>query len=283
MRVLVSHKTRLDYDTPVAEGVMDVRLGPLTDPHQRWERHDVRVAPSGATRRYLDGFGNEAYLITVPRAHTYAEVVAAGVVETLLANPFTPPATPPRALTSSERFDYLHPRKLVAIDDTVREMAAPHRPDTPGGTFDAVTALNALVYNGFAYEKDVTTVVTTVPEVLASRRGVCQDFAHVLLALCRAIEIPARYVSGYLVMDSGAAPAEGKPARGAGASHAWVEARTPTHGWRGFDPTNNVLASEHHVKMAVGRDYNDVPPSRGVHRGTADEKLTVEVTTRVLD
>src|SRR5215216_2875618 len=126
MRVLVSHKTRLDYDTQVAEGVMDVRLGPLTDAHQRWERHDVRVASSGAARRYLDGFGNDAHLITVPRPHSYVEVVASGIVETLLANPFTPPGAPPRALTSSERFDYLRPRKLVAIDDNVREMAAPH-------------------------------------------------------------------------------------------------------------------------------------------------------------
>jgi transglutaminase-like putative cysteine protease len=101
--------------------------------------------------------------------------------------------------------------------------------------------------------------------------------------LCRSLEIPARYVSGYLVMDSNTPPREGGPSRGAGASHAWVEAWTPTHGWRGFDPTNNVLASENHVKMAIGRDYADVPPSRGVYRGSAPETLTVEVTTKILD
>ena len=283
MRVLVEHKTRLDYDADVSEGVMDVRLGPVTDGHQRWERHDLRVAPSGAIRRYVDGFGNEAHLITIPRAHTFVEVVASGIVETLIPNPFTPPTAPPRALSTAERFDYLRPTRLVAIGDDVRALAAPHTPASPEDAFQSVTALNTLIYEGFDYEKDVTTVGTTVPEVLTCRRGVCQDFAHVLLALCRALEIPARYVSGYLVMDSAAPASPDSPSRGAGASHAWVDAWTPTHGWRGFDPTNNVLASERHVKMAIGRDYADVPPNRGVFRGSAEEKLAVEVTTKILD
>ncbi|HEU5314560.1 MAG TPA: transglutaminase family protein [Chloroflexota bacterium] len=283
MRVLVEHKTRLDYDGEVSEGVMDVRLGPLTDGHQRWERHDLRVAPSGTMRRYVDGFGNEAHLITIPRAHTFVELVAAGIVETLIPNPFAPPAVPPRGLTSAERFDYLSPSRLVALGDDVRRLAEPHRPASPEDAFQSAAALTKLIYEGFEYEKDVTNVGTTVPEVLSCRRGVCQDFAHVLLALCRALEIPARYVSGYLVMDTDAPSSPDSPSRGAGASHAWVDAWTPTHGWRGFDPTNNVLASERHVKMAIGRDYADVPPNRGVFRGSAQEKLTVEVTTKILD
>jgi len=289
MRVSVTHTTRLEYDGEVTEGVMDVRLGPLTDAHQRWGRHELRVSPSGAVRRYQDGFRNEAHLITVPRPHNFVEVVSAGIVYTLLDNPFTPPPGPPRPLTSSQLFDYLRPSKLVALGDEVARLARPHRPSSPDSSLDAVGALNTLVYESFAYEKDVTTISTTVTEVLESKSGVCQDFAHVLLALCRSLEIPARYVSGYLIADesatgaSGAPAAEGKPSRGAGASHAWVEAWTPTHGWRGFDPTNNVLASENHVKMALGRDYSDVPPSRGLNRGSATEKLSVEVTTKVLD
>ena len=283
MRVLVTHKTRLDYDGEVSEGVMDVRLGPLNDAHQRWERHEVHVAPSGAVRRYQDGFGNAASLITVPRIHSFVEVVSDGIVETLLDNPFTPPTGRPRPLTFAEQFDYLRPSKHVAVGEEVTALAAPHRPASQADAFDAVRALSALVYGGFSYEKDVTTIGTTVSEVIASKRGVCQDFAHVLLALCRALEIPARYVSGYLVLDENAPEIEGKPSRGAGASHAWVEAWTPTHGWRGFDPTNNVLASENHVKMAIGRDYADVPPSRGVYRGSAPETLSVEVTTKILD
>jgi transglutaminase-like putative cysteine protease len=283
MRVLVTHKTRLDYDGEVTEGVMDVRLGPLNDTHQRWERHDLRVSPSGSIRRYLDGFRNEAHLVTVPRVHSYVEVVSSGIVETLLDNPFAMPTGRPRPLSDAELFDYQRPSKHVTIGEEVSALAAPHRPTSLELTFDAVAALNKLIYQGFSYERDVTTISTTVSEVIECKRGVCQDFAHVLLALCRSLDIPARYVSGYLVLDENAPEREGKPSRGAGASHAWVEAWTPTHGWRGFDPTNNVLASESHVKMAIGRDYADVPPSRGLYRGSAPEKLTVEVTTKTLE
>ena len=283
MRVQVTHKTRLDYEGEVTEGVMDVRLGPLNDTHQRWERHDLRVSPSGSIRRYLDGFRNEAHLVTVPRVHSYVEVVSSGIVETLLDNPFAIPTGRPRPLSASELFDFQRPSKHVSVDEAVIALAAPHRPSSLDLTFDAIVALNDLIYRGFSYEKEVTSIGTTVAEVLECKRGVCQDFAHVLLALCRSLEIPARYVSGYLVLDESAPERDGKPSRGAGASHAWVEAWSPTHGWRGFDPTNNVLASESHVKMAIGRDYADVPPSRGVYRGRAPEKLTVEVTTKILD
>ena len=122
----------------------------------------------------------------------------------------------------------------------------------------------------------MTTVETSVREVLTHASGVCQDLAHVLIGLCRAIGIPARYVSGYIMASHDV----GAPTRGAAASHAWAEAFTPTHGWRGFDPTNDLMASEHHVKMAVGRDYHDVPPTRGTFRGLAAEELSVAVTTR---
>jgi len=104
---------------------------------------------------------------------------------------------------------------------------------------------------------------------------VCQDFAHLLLGLCRSIQIPARYVSGYIVADTNG------PRRGIRASHAWVEAFTPTHGWRGFDPTNDLVASSYHVKLAIGRDYSDIPPHRGTFRGPAQEQLSVEVSTVV--
>jgi transglutaminase-like putative cysteine protease len=229
----------------------------------------------------------------------------------MLADPFALPVVPAASLRASERFDYLQPSKLVAQVPEVAVLAEPHRPAQPAETLDAVRSLMGLVYGKFTYRKDATTVATTVPELLRQRSGVCQDFAHVLIALCRSIGVPARYVSGYIVAPT--APSEpaaqsqsqaqngdsGRqiqtqsqsqtkagttieepplgPTRGAGASHAWVEAFTPTHGWRGFDPTNNVLASEAHVKMAIGRDYADVPPTRGSFRGAAEERLTVEV------
>jgi len=267
---------------------MDTRLGPLSDRHQRWEHFELYAQPSAAVRSYSDGFGNTAHLITVARSHDYLEVVSRSQVQTLLADPFAPPARPPRPLGAAELADYLMPSTLVQRDPALDSVAAPHRPTEPAGEFDAVRALMRLIYEEFSYQQHVTTVTTTVAEVLRERTGVCQDFAHVLIGLCRAIGVPARYVSGYIVggrsQDAeGAADHGPTPSRGGGASHAWIEAYTPTHGWRGFDPTNNLLASEYHVKMAVGRDYRDVPPTRGTFRGAAEERLVVEVAAQRRD
>jgi transglutaminase-like putative cysteine protease len=294
VRLEIVHTTRIEYSTDVVEGVMDTRLGPLSDPHQRWEHFDLEVQPLAAIRPYADGFGNPAHLITVSRPHRGLEIVARSEVFTLLDNPFNPPSVPPRPLSPSERWDYLSASRLVERCEAVAALAEPLQPPEPAAAFESVRALMALIYTNFRYEQYQTSVATTVAEVARDRRGVCQDFAHLLIGLCRAIAIPARYVSGYLALsEPGRARSQASTSpsqllevgsgRGAAASHAWVEAFTPTHGWRGFDPTNNVLASEHHVKMAIGRDYSDVPPTRGTARGGSEERLTVEVATRVLD
>jgi transglutaminase-like putative cysteine protease len=291
MRVAITHTTRLEYTADVVEGVMDVRLGPFSDADQRWDRYELRTNPTAAIRRYTDGFGNVAHLITLARPHNAVEVIARGEVETFLADPFVPLAGPAAPLRPRDLADYLGASPLVAPHPDLAAIAEPYRPRTPEDTFDAVRALMDFVYTNFSYQQHVTSVATTVPEVLACRSGVCQDFAHVLLGLCRAIAVPARYVSGYIV-TAGQAQSQGRggqwqsqsqssepgPSRGAGASHAWIEAYTPTHGWRGFDPTNNLVATANHAKMAIGRDYSDVPPTRGTFRGTADEHFTVTVT-----
>ena len=301
MKVQIKHTTHISYGVPVVEGVMDVRLGPRSDADQQWQEYELRATPNAAIRRYYDGFGNTAHLVTIARAHDTVELASCGVVDTLLDDPFRLPPTQPAPLGPSELADYLTPSAMVPADPALAEMARPFRPGSPDETLEAVQRLMGLVYHDFQYEQDVTSVATTVPEVLKHRTGVCQDFAHVLIGLCRAIELPARYVSGYIVPRQapqtqrqtlgtmsqsqtlgGSSDADSGPSRGHGASHAWVEVFTPTHGWRGFDPTNNLLASTHHVKMGIGRDYNDVPPTRGTFRGVADEKLTVEVDARPL-
>lgn len=277
MRVSVEHVTRLGYTADVVESVMDARLGPRSDVHQRWSSYELRVAPAAAVRRYADSFGNIAHLVTIAKPHRAVEVTMAGQIETLLRDPFRAPRELPQPLTPGERADFLDPSPLVPPGAEITALAAPFQ-DGAADTFATAQKLMRLVYDRFDYVPDVTGVGTTVPEILAHKTGVCQDFAHVLIALCRAIGIPARYVSGYIVRDAASAA----PTRGAGASHAWVEAFTPTHGWRGFDPTNDLVASEHHVKMAIGRDYRDVPPTQGTFRGVADETLTVDVVTQLL-
>lgn len=275
MKIQVEHRTLLEYSADVVESVMDARLGPRTDEHQRWGAFELKVAPSASIRRYADGFGNIAHLITVAKPHRTIEVIMRGEIETTLADPFQPPRARPTALPPGDIADYLGPSPLIP---RAAELVSTARPFLVGGEapFEIVQKLMHAVFERFEYRSDVTTVATTVTDVLSHRSGVCQDFAHVLIGLCRAVGIPARYVSGYIL----AGTKTDAPKRGTGASHAWVEAFTPTHGWRGFDPTNDLMASEHHVKMAVGRDYHDVPPTRGTFRGVADEELRVAVTTR---
>jgi len=273
MRVAIKHSTRIDYTDDVLEGVMDVRLGPFSDPDQQWQRFHLAAAPNASVARYSDGFANTAHLVTFKRPHRFVEVTAEGDVDTLLEDPFVPPPHQPQPLTHAQRVFYLQPSRLVPVDQRLADLAEDERERAGQEPFEAVQQLMGTVYNEFTYEQRVTDVSTTVSDFLDVQRGVCQDFAHLLIGLCRAIEIPARYVSGYVVSTT----------RGSQESHAWMEAFTPSHGWRGFDPTNNLVASTRHIKAGIGRDYADVAPTRGAYRGTTDETLTVHVSAQALD
>jgi transglutaminase-like putative cysteine protease len=285
----VRHTTRLDYSADVVEAVMDVRLGPLTDQDQRVDRFDLRVEPNGAVRGYTDGFGNPAHLISLARPHRFVEVAAITEVTTFLDDPFRLPAEPPVPLDPRMLSDSLRASELIPLGPEIGALAAPFRADDADRAFETAQALMGRVHGLLSYRQEVTTVGTRVDEVLRGRAGVCQDFAHLLIALARCLGLPARYISGYIVQRVQSQSQSGQsqsqtlgPSRGAGASHAWAEVFTPTHGWRGFDPTNNLLANAYYVKVATGRDYQDVAPTRGTYRGPADEHLSVAVSTRVL-
>ena len=289
MRVEVTHTTRLDYSADVVEAVMDVRLGPITDDDQRVSRFDLSVQPQGAIRRYADGFGNPAHLVTLSRAHRFVELVACTEVETFRDDPFQWPERPPAPLGPRALADGLQPSRLIPLHPDIAAMAEPFRLGDPGRAFEAAQALTARVYGLLRYRREVTTVATRVDEVLRGQAGVCQDFAHLLIGLARCLGLPARYVSGYIVQRGQWQTQAGQsqsqtlgPSRGAGASHAWAEIFTPSHGWRGFDPTNNLVVNAYYVKVGTGRDYQDVAPTRGTYRGSADEHLSVAVSTRVL-
>jgi transglutaminase-like putative cysteine protease len=280
MRLSITHTTRVAYERPATEGVMLVRLGPLSDATQSWDGFSLSAHPDASIDAYPDAFGNVTHLITVPGPHDALEVTARSTVSTLLVDPLPPLLSPATPLSDAERFDYLRSSQLVPLVDDLAEMAAPFRTSDREGVFDVVRELMRTVYENLEYERFVTNVGTTAADALKLRRGVCQDFTHVLLGLCRVIDVPARYVSGYLVgPGAGASEADRSPSA---ASHAWVEAWTPTHGWRGFDATNNTMTSTSHVKMAVGRDYADVPPTRGTSRGSGNERLTIHLTVERL-
>jgi hypothetical protein len=130
--------------------------------------------------------------------------------------------------------------------------------------------LSEYVYDNFVYEKGVTSVETPIEEVWNLKKGVCQDFAHIWLVMLRMFHIPARYISGYICpKDEGV--------RGEGATHAWVEAYIPFYGWLGLDPTNNTIVNDGHVRIAVGRNFADCTPVKGIYKGSGDHKLEVTV------
>jgi transglutaminase-like putative cysteine protease len=270
MRLEVVHQTRYRYSDPIAETVMEVRLQPMDGNGQRRLEFELDVSAGIKPRSYRDGFGNSVHYFNLVRPHTRLSVTSRSVVETGVAED----ADPGEELVQ----DFLRFRSPVKDVPGVRELAGRHHVIDPGSGPSVEHALDELtrsISREFAYDRAVTNVYSDVDDVLALRAGVCQDFAHLFIAVARAMRVPARYVSGY-IHD----PRE----RGVmGASHAWAEAWVPDKGWVGYDATHPVRITEHHVRVAVGRDYTDAAPTRGVYVGSATGTMEVRVRTRELE
>jgi transglutaminase-like putative cysteine protease len=176
-----------------------------------------------------------------------------------------------------ENFDFLNPHGFARETDALHTFMAEKGLDELRNRdpLTAVRELSSTIYGAFGYEAGVTRADSPIDDVLAARVGVCQDFAHVMIAICRSWGVPARYVSGYLFTDRKHGDRSDPDA-----THAWVEVFLPSLRWIGFDPTNNTEAGERHIACAIGRDYSDVPPSRGVYKGESDSQLAVGVSVR---
>jgi transglutaminase-like putative cysteine protease len=272
MWILVTHRTAFEYDETIAETVMELRLRPRSTGGQRCHGFELAVTPAGAVSERLDLDGNTVHFFNYRPPHRHVDVVSRSLVETGLPAPAEPPA-PLRPIERARFLQFDGPvERLPAVD----AWAARLRPADPADGAVLAAALLALteeVHTTLAYRPGVTGVYTTVGDVLAAGAGVCQDFTHVWLAVARAMGVPARYVSGYIL--------SGGDRQGAEASHAWAEAWVPGRGWCGYDPTNPLQAGAAHVAVAVGRHYGDVPPTKGFYRGTSRERLHVEVSTAV--
>lgn len=264
MWLTVEHVTRFSYDAPITEAYTELRLKPAHRHGQRCSSFSLVPEPRGATvAEYADRFGNTVHHFDVLEQHERIAVSARSEVWT------SPRFQEAEHLSPLDRLDFLAPSRYVALDGPVAELAgSSSRPDDAAET---AGRLMGSVRAAMSYERGTTNVHTTATEALAEGRGVCQDFAHVLIGACRAAGIPARYVSGYLYD-----PRHGDP----GESHAWVDVHTGDAGWMSLDPTHDTEQDEHYVRVGVGRDYADVPPSRGVYTGSADETLEVAVTIR---
>ena len=283
MLLEVRHVTRYHYAAPVRESVMEVWMQPQKTPRQRLASFDLELDPAAQVFSYADPFGNAVYHFDVPHPHDQLTITARSVVETSAPDPL------PEALDLGdwdrlksdrvlvENFDFLRHQGFCVETDALRSFAAEHGLDRlrDRDPLTAVRRLAETLYDAFDYEPGVTDAESPIDLALSARRGVCQDFAHIMITLCRSWGIPARYVSGYLFTDR-----EGGDRSDPDASHAWLEVFLPSTRWIGFDPTNNTLAGERHISAAIGRDYADVPPSRGVYKGEAESQLAVGVNVR---
>jgi transglutaminase-like putative cysteine protease len=285
MRFRVSHVTRYRYADPVSLCHSIAHLKPRDLPDQRCLSSQVRVDPWPAVaREYTDFFGNRVSYFAIQQSHAHLEVTAQSEVEVFWPRTLPDPgSTAPWELTlervrtgreeahCARIFTLASP--MVPLDpaatDYARPSFAPGRP-----LLEAVTDLMGRIYRDFEYDPHFSSVATPLTEVIEHRRGVCQDFAHLGLACLRGLGLAARYVSGYL--ETLPPPGQIK-LQGSDASHAWFAVYIPELGWVDFDPTNDQIPGEQHITTAVGRDYQDVTPLRGVFYGGGAHKLSIAV------
>ena len=283
-RYTVEHETRYAYTAPVSQSRQLARLVPRALPWQRLLSHTLHIEPSPDEHHDApDSFGNTVTHFALQGAHRVLCVRMQCMVEVGERPALTPSdeswETVRDEVRTDPRLDHLmparlcEPTQLVPWSEAARVYAAPSfTPDR--NWLEAVTDLMNRIHVEFEFEPGATTVSTSVDEVLYQKRGVCQDFAHLMLAALRGHGLPARYVSGYLLTD----PPPGQPRlMGVDASHAWVAAYSPSHGWVEFDPTNQQLADERYITLSWGADFADVVPLRGVILGGGEQDMVVEV------
>jgi transglutaminase-like putative cysteine protease len=284
MYYTVRHLTKFRYAWPVSESIMEVRMHPRTDGNQRCLMFHLSVSPRCRVFSYRDHLLNNVHHFDIPGQHSQLMVVAESVVEMQPSAPL-PAALSPTAwdeldtlVHDNDYYELLLPSELCQPTPELRAFAREldlRRKDDP---LSLLVDLNNRLFDAFDYAPMATHVDTPINEVLRSRKGVCQDFAHIMIAMVRELQMPCRYVSGFLYRSKNAHDRSAEDA-----THAWVEVLLPQLGWVGFDPTNRLIAGDRHIRTAVGRDYADVPPTRGLYRGKTASELAVGVRVTAYD
>ena len=287
----ITHQTKYGYAEPVSLCHNLTHLTPRGTDWQLVRSSWLDVSPTPAvTVNRRDYFGNPAVFFTIQDPHRELEVTARHDIEVLRRYPPDPHSTPAweevvEQLKTNTQADWLEASQFtydspfITNGDDLAEYALPSFPQGRP-ILDAVTDLTARIFREFAYDPRATTLATPLREVLAKRRGVCQDFAHLQIGCLRSLGLAARYVSGYLRTSP---PPGQKRLVGADASHAWVSVYVPGSGWVDLDPTNNLLVNDHHILVAWGRDYDDVSPIKGVILGGGRHSMGVSVDVEPID
>ena len=272
----INHLTKYTYSNTVIDAANRIMLYPINDAFQKVTSQKITINTNPSIETYTDYFDNTVgtFMIVEPHISLVIESeIEVDVYPRMFPEDEIEPAKQWQTLkeisTQTAFIDFV---KLKQFSGTKEVAAYLQTFDKNSVTpYQFLQALSSFIFNEFKYIKGITTVHTTLDEVWEIKSGVCQDFTNFMIQAFKMMGIPTRYVSGYLC------PYESF-SRGEGATHAWVEAFIPNYGWLGFDPTNNIIATEHHVRLAIGRNYNDCSPVKGVFRGKVEDKLEVNVT-----
>ena len=271
----IQHITRYIYDSPVRDSANQVILYPIHDEYQDVLKQELIITGHPVVDSHIDYYGNEVGSFTYSDPHSILAITSKVLVVTK-HRPF-----PVNDIFPSQQWEDLKPLQyMVPYIDFLRQeyfegfeelRKVVESQSGKGDTlYQVAMRFCEYVYKNFNYIKGVTNVETTLDEIWKLKAGVCQDFAHILTEMLRMVNIPARYVSGYICTNKNGM-------RGEGATHAWAEAFIPDYGWLGLDPTNNIIANENHIRLAVGRNFMDCSPVKGVYKGASGHRLEVSV------
>lgn len=270
----IHHITRYQYNRPVKESVNEIRIFPFQCPEQEMLHHDLLITGQPEIHIFSDYWGNKTGLFNLLPPHQELVIESQLVVRTTAGSQlnFNFHAgfedLQSEAVNNLKLLELSFPDQVKAPEELQKIIGSIYQ---EGKSVAAtVESCSEYIFKYFKYVKGITNTETTVDEILDHRSGVCQDFAHLMLQVLRTLKIPSRYVSGYICPNKNGM-------RGEGATHAWVEAWIPGHGWAGIDPTNNIWVTNTHVKLAVGRNFSDCSPVKGSFKGPARQKLTVYV------
>ena len=276
VRYFIRHELEFRYDAPVRGSVVTLFLAPIRDRLQQLHSFSIDTDPGGAVFEFRAPFGNRGHFFDRPGIHGALRITARSNVE--VSTPEALPAglgpdskeTLASAIRTPELWLMLQPSRFAQPSSpNLGKFASARGIERGMDVLKSIRALRSALHAAFEYAPGSTAVDSPIEHILETGRGVCQDYAHVMISILRGWGIPARYVSGYLGPDGDLTSTH--------ESHAWVECWLPGLGWRGFDPANDCDCDQRHVRAAVGRDYADVPPVRGVFRGSAGSTLTTRV------
>jgi transglutaminase-like putative cysteine protease len=271
----IKHITRYTYGAPVIDSANQVILYPIDDDQQEVKSHELTISHKPDVEIFTDYFGNRVGIFSVIKPHY--ELTILSEIEVITHEVSMPTDDQPSASQwdnlhlikdQNPYMDFLTQKNFDALDELSGKVNSMRGDNiTP---FAFAKEVLTFIYDRFEYKQGITNVETDVDEIWKLKAGVCQDFAHLMSVMLRMMGIPARYVSGYICPKN-------HDLRGEGATHAWVEAYIPFHGWIGLDPTNKCIVNDRHVRLAIGRNFSDCTPVKGTYKGSSEHKLEVSV------